>query len=133
MSTADNAAGGLDVLATVSGIDEDHTLNMLEAAERAALLSEDIAGHGRFRFVHSLVQHTLYEGLGRTRRARTHARIADALEALHGDHPGERIGELARHALAGIRPATAARVARHAQAAAERALATAAPEEAIRW
>jgi hypothetical protein len=123
----------LDVLATVSGIDEDHALNLLEAAERAALLTEDLTGHGRFRFVHSLVQHTLYEGLGRTRRAHTHARIADALEALHGDHPGERIGELARHALAGIRPVTAARASRHAQAAAERALAGAAPEEAIRW
>jgi hypothetical protein len=123
----------LDVLARASGFGEDFTLDLLEAAGRASLVTENPTRDAQFRFAHALVQHILYEDLGRTRRARTHARIADAIEKLHGDNPGKRIGELARHALVGVRPATMARAVRHARAAAERALASAAPEEAVRW
>ena len=52
---------------------------------------------GRFRFAHALINQTLYEGLGATRRARMHQRVAEALEELYGADPGEHLGELALH------------------------------------
>ena len=72
-------------------------LDHLEAAIAASLLSESTERVGRFRFVHALINQTLYEGLGATRRARMHQRVAQALEQLYGADPGERLGELALH------------------------------------
>ena len=43
---------------------------------------------GRYNFAHALIQHTLYEDLGPTRRARAHRQVAEALEDLCGDRPG---------------------------------------------
>ena len=53
---------------------------------------------GRFRFAHALINQTLYEGLGATRRARMHQRVAEALEELYGADPASTWG--ARAALA---------------------------------
>ena len=46
----------------------------------------------RFSFAHALTQHTLYEDLGATRRARVHRKIAEALEELCGNAPEIRAG-----------------------------------------
>ena len=61
------------------------------------MLVESADPPGRFAFSHALVNHTLYEALGPTRRARLHRRVAEALEELCGDDPGARLGELAQH------------------------------------
>ena len=52
-------------------------------------------GVERFAFGHALVRDTLTAGLSATRRARVHARVAEALEGLP-----ERATERARHWLA---------------------------------
>lgn len=76
---------------------ESEPLDRLEAAVAASLLDESTERVGRFRFVHSLINQTLYEGLGATRRSSMHHRVALALEELYGHDPGEHVAELASH------------------------------------
>ena len=70
----------LELLSAVVEIDEARLLDDLEAAVAASVLAESSEQVGRFRFVHALINQTLYDGLGATRRARMHQRVAQALE-----------------------------------------------------
>ena len=63
----------------------------------ASVLAESSDHVGRFRFAHVLINQTLYDGLGATRRARMHQRVAEALERLYVADPDEHFGELALH------------------------------------
>ena len=63
----------------------------------ASVLSESSEQVGRFRFVHALINQTLYDGLSATRRARMHHRVAEALEELYGQDPDAHLVELALH------------------------------------
>ena len=123
----------LDLVARISGLDEEVILDLLEAAASAALTTEVPGGLGRFRFAHALIQHTLYADLGATRRARLHGLAADALEAMCGDDPGERTAELARHWLSATRPTDTSKAVSYARLAGDRAIAALAPAEGIRW
>ncbi|MEU0512022.1 BTAD domain-containing putative transcriptional regulator [Amycolatopsis sp. NPDC006125] len=97
-------------------------LDALElAAERGFLVEH---GPGRFRFAHALVRDTLYQDLSRSRRARLHARIGEAIERLR---PGDGAA-LAHHFLLAEAPAAV----RYARAAAEDAERRFAPHEAAR-
>jgi class 3 adenylate cyclase len=119
---------GLDIVAAVSGLDDDATLDALEPALHAQLLRE--VGVGEYRFAHALVQSTLEGELSGTRRALMHRRTGEALEKLYGDDP-VFVAEVARHwAASGQRDRAAiGRIRR----AAEHALTQAAPAEAVRW
>jgi len=121
------------LLCAVVGSGEDPVLDVLEVAGSAALTAEVRAVPGRFRFTHALIQHTLYDDLGTTRRARLHRAAAEALEASVGDDPGARAGELARHWLAATAPTESSKAVTYARLAGEGALASLAPAEAIRW
>jgi class 3 adenylate cyclase len=123
----------IDLLAKVLTVDEDAVLDTLERAARAALVSEVATAPGRFTFAHALIGHSLYQGMGATRRCRAHRRVAEALEALCGDDPGERIPELAGHWLAARVPAESARIIEYARRAGDHALERLAPDEAARW
>jgi class 3 adenylate cyclase/tetratricopeptide (TPR) repeat protein len=123
----------LDLLLSVLDLSEERLLDLLEEAVAASLLNESAKHGGHFNFTHGLVEHTLYEDLGSTRRARLHKRIGEALEELCGDEPGERLGELAGHWAAAVVSADAAKAIHYARRAAERALALLAPDEAARW
>jgi DNA-binding SARP family transcriptional activator len=116
----------LGVLATVAETSEDIALDVLEAAERARLVSE--IGNGRFAFTHALVKHALGQQLSRTRRARLHGRIAVTFEAM-----GEAAsaGETAHHWIAAKtdRP----RMLRAIHRAGRQALDRLGPDEAARW
>jgi DNA-binding SARP family transcriptional activator/tetratricopeptide (TPR) repeat protein len=69
----------LDVIAPAAGLDTDHTLDALEAAEQARLVVP--AGRlDRFTFAHALVRQAIVEDLPASRKVRMHARIARALE-----------------------------------------------------
>ncbi|HTT86298.1 MAG TPA: AAA family ATPase, partial [Acidimicrobiales bacterium] len=92
------------VLARMSEAAEDAALDVLEAAESAALVTEVRDAPGRFRFAHALIQHTLYEDLGRSRRARLHRAAGEALEDRLGAASAGPMGEIARHWLAATRP-----------------------------
>jgi hypothetical protein len=52
---------------------------------------------GRYRFVHALYQHVVYERLSPGRRAQLHRRIGARVEAGYRERAGERAAELARH------------------------------------
>jgi tetratricopeptide (TPR) repeat protein len=120
----------LALLARVLDRDADAVVVALERAEAAALV-ETLAAE-RFAFAHTLVQRALYDELAATRRARTHRRIAEAIEAL--GQTDSRVTELARHsAEAAVTPADSTVAARHAARAGERALESLAPDEAVRW
>src|SRR5262245_9468135 len=109
---------------------ESELLDRLEAAVAASLLDESTERVGRFRFVHSLINQTLYEGLGATRRASLHHRVALALEELHGQDPGEHVAELAQHwRLAAV---DRSKAAQYAARAGRRALDSLAPAEAAK-
>jgi class 3 adenylate cyclase/tetratricopeptide (TPR) repeat protein len=123
----------LDLLLAVIEFPEDRLLDLLDEAVAASLLRESPERHERFTFTHGLVEHTLYEDLGRARRARLHKRVAEALEELCGGEPGERLGELAGHWAAAVVSADRTKAIHYARLAAERALEQLAPDEAARW
>ncbi|MDP9182763.1 MAG: AAA family ATPase, partial [Actinomycetota bacterium] len=113
---------GLAQLARVAERNEDDVLDALEEAARAAVVTEVKGRSERFTFTHALFQHTLYDELSASRRARTHRRIGELLEAECGDDPGDRIGELAHHWMAAATPAEAGKAAGYARRAGQRAL-----------
>lgn len=122
----------LDLLSRVVERREEELLDLLDGAVRAALLQEG-ASPGRFSFSHSLVNHTLCEVLGATRKAQTHRRIAEALEEMCGDDPGDRLPELALHWLRATAPQEPAKAAEYCVRAGQRALESLAPDEALNW
>ena len=121
----------LDVLARATKTSEDELLDILEAAAAVALVREMTDAPGRYNFAHALIQHTLYEDLGPNRRARAHRVVAQALEDLYGDHPGSRVGELARHWFSATQPIDLAKAIRYARQAADAALSALAPGDAL--
>ena len=123
----------LDLLALATGTSEDELLDVLDAAAAVALVREPPGPAGRYSFAHALIQHTLYEDLGPTRRARAHRRVAEALEELCGDHPGARVGELARHWSHATQPGGLAQAIRYSREAADAALEALAPQDALRY
>jgi class 3 adenylate cyclase/tetratricopeptide (TPR) repeat protein len=137
--TALNAAAVIgrdfDLALLLAAVDlpETRLLDLLDEAVGASLLEENRDRVGRFTFTHALVEHTLYEDLGATRRARLHRRIAEALEEQCGGEPGERLGELASHWSAAVVSDNADKAIYYASKAAEHALQQLAPDEAARW
>jgi predicted ATPase/class 3 adenylate cyclase len=123
----------MDLLLAVTERDEDDLLELLERAVAASVLNESAGTAGRFYFAHALINHTLYEDLGNTRRARLHRRIAEALEAQLGSEPGARVGELAHHWAEATTAVDAGKALAYERMAGERALQELAPEEARRW
>jgi len=114
----------LGVLRDVSGLEDETVLDAVEAALLSGLVFEETTV-GRFRFTHALVREAVYEQVSRVRRARLHARVAEALT----DRPGwdDRAGVHWWFAA----PVVGARAAvPHLLAAADQALATLAHEQA---
>ena len=108
-------------------------LEALEVATERAVVAEVDGCPDRFTFSHALFQHTLYEELSATRRARLHRHIGELLEGVCGTDPGDRIGELANHWVAAIRPTELTKAVDYVRRAGEWALASSAPHEAARW
>ncbi|HUO73531.1 MAG TPA: AAA family ATPase [Solirubrobacteraceae bacterium] len=69
------------LLERVVNLDEDEFLNTLDEALAAGLVIESPARPGHYSFGHALIRETLYEGMSAPRRARTHRRVGEALEA----------------------------------------------------
>jgi len=123
----------LDLLSALVELPQMQLLDLLDDAVTASLLHESSGQTGRFTFTHALVEHTLYEDLGRTRRALLHRRVAEELEKRYGPDPGERVGELAGHWAAAVLPADTAKALKYARLAARPGARPTRPHEAARW
>ena len=122
-----------EVLETATGLEREALYAALSQAEDYGLISEFPDSPGRYRFVHSLVADTLYEGLTSVERARLHIRIGEALEAIAGQGSNAPLAELARHFFEGARAGGYERALHYAEIAAGRATAMSAFEEAARF
>lgn len=122
----------LELLSVVTERYEDDLLAVLESAVAGSVLTESPQLPGRFMFAHALINRTLYEDLSRTRRARLHTRIAQAIEDTAGVHIDERLDELAYHWQRG-HTASFSKAISYARRAGEQALANLAPDQALRW
>ncbi len=96
----------LDVLAYVLEIDTADALTRLEPALNDAIIFAD-PEPGRFSFSHALVSEALMNELNPARLAERHARVTDALEALHADDLEPWVEDLAHHAAEGLLAGTA--------------------------
>jgi class 3 adenylate cyclase/tetratricopeptide (TPR) repeat protein len=123
----------LEVLARSTGSTEDELLDVLDQAAAAALVREEAEAPGHFRFAHALIQRTLYEDMGPTRQTRAHRQVAEALEAVFGDRPGTRVGELAHHWFRATEPTDLTKAIDFSRHAADAALDALAPGDALRY
>ena len=123
----------LDLLARATGTSVDDLLDILDAAAATSLVRELTDTPGHYTFAHALIQHTLYEDLGLTRRARAHRKVGEALEALCGDRTGSRVGELARHWFSATQPVDLAKAISYSRQAGDAALNALAPADALRY
>jgi DNA-binding SARP family transcriptional activator len=114
-----------DLLAEVSGTDEDTVLDALDGAVVSGVLVD--RGTGRLRFAHDLLRETASAALPPLRRGRVHARAARALEQSGGDPAAVAFQALA----AG--PGELERAVRNAEAAARAAHRRFAFDDAVRW
>ena len=120
------------VLATLADIDEDPLLDLMDAGVSAAVLVEGGAAD-RYRFAHALVQHSLYDELSPSRRARAHQRVAETIESQVGTEDAAALAELAHHWVAATRPADLDKALGYVRRAGDAARDALAPDDAIRW
>ncbi len=123
----------LELLSRVTRASEDSVLDTLDAAASVALVRELAEAPGRYTFAHALIQHTLYENLGPTRRARAHREVAESLEGLCGDRPGARVGELAHHWFNATQIVDLRKAVEYSRQAGDAALIAFAPDDALRY
>ena len=121
----------LMVLAGAAGISGEPLLDLLDQAREAGFL-ERKPGTGRFRFIHPLVRQTLADDLTEAARLRTHAHIAETLEAFAQSDPDSYLADLAYHLARAAPLGYGARAVDAARRAAVAALAAFGYEEAVR-
>lgn len=92
-----------DLLAEISGEEEGHLLDLLEALLRGRLVQEVKGSHGRalYIFADHPTRDVLYEEVSLVRRRRLHLKIARAVEGLGEKATRDRLGEIAHHYLEG--------------------------------
>ncbi len=112
---------------------DNQVLDVLDAGVTSAIIVENENTVGRYRFAHGIYQQSLYESLNRTRRARAHRSVGEALERLMPTIERGRIGELASHWIKAGTMTDPKKAIRHASHAGRVALVALAPDEAARW
>ena len=123
----------LELLGGLTDLGEEKTLEALEEAERAHLLSTRSAEREvRYAFEHELIRHTLVSSLSLPRRQRTHLRVAEAMERVYGAHVEEHASDVAYHLYQAGAAADPQKTVSYLTQAGDRALGAAASEEALR-
>ena len=115
-----------------SRADRERLLSAVDEAERAGMVSPKDLGRGlRYEFTHDLIRHALLADLSEARRREMHLQVVASLEELYPDveaYASEVVSHLERAGDA----ADADRMRRYSIRAAESALESAAPEDALR-
>jgi class 3 adenylate cyclase len=122
----------LGVLERVVDLDTDTIIDICDDAVAVAVLRETESAE-RYTFAHALIEHALYADLSAARRVRAHRAVAEALEDLCGNEPGERVSELAYHWGQATGPQDSAKAVEYARQAGASAITKLAPDEATRW
>jgi AAA ATPase domain len=120
------------LLTEIAEVPASLLLDQLEAAVGATLLRESTDQVGQFTFEHALINHTLYQGLGATRRARLHHRAALALESLYDPNADDHLADLATHWRLAAVAAETSKAASYSIRAGRHALDSLAPIEAAK-
>ncbi|SHL21079.1 transcriptional activator domain-containing protein [Pseudonocardia thermophila] len=117
-----------DVLAAAAEADADALADGLDELWRRQIIRER-EGSSTYDFTHDRIRQVAFQGVGPIRRRRLHARIAAALERIHGDDPGpvslqiathlDRAGEVGRAVEWYVRAADAAQVLHASRQAAD--------------
>ncbi len=120
----------LSVAGGACGLEGSRLVESTDDALMSGLVVE--TSPGELSFSHTLVQHAVSERLSHARKAATHRRLAEALEAVSDDDPST-VAELARHwtEVAAVDRTASTVAAKWAVRAGDLALAAAAPDEAI--
>jgi class 3 adenylate cyclase/tetratricopeptide (TPR) repeat protein len=123
---------GFDFLGALTDLSEDDLVDAVDEAERARLIVSTVdADTVRFSFAHELVRQTLLNQVTHTRRQRLHAAVADALERVYAPALSEHAAAIAYHLGEAGQFADRDRTIRLLTIAGERALETAAFEDAV--
>lgn len=91
-----NLAFALEAALKVAGLDRRRALDALDEALHARLL-RPASDPDCFEFTHPILRHALYQEMSPARRVELHREIAETLGRLHGEHAGERAGQIAHH------------------------------------
>lgn len=124
---------GLQVLLRVNTDLTKPVLSLIDEAIEIRIVARVPYGVGRYRFVHVLIQQTIYESLTEQDRARLHSAVGDALE-LEGIRPQEPAAHsalMAHHYFRGLPYANAEKAFFWAITAAAHASHTSAHERAV--
>ena len=119
----------LPVVAAVTGVEDEKVLGVLAEAAAASLVREVADAPGHFVFTHTLVQHAFLAGLGATREATLHRRVAELLESHHVE--GMPVAALAHHWLQATNVSDTSRARDWARQAGDAALVALAPGDAV--
>lgn len=121
--------GLFDAIADLGNLDP---LDALDEAERAHLISPIKGRDARYSFVHELVRQTLLTDISLPRRQRLHLQIAEAIENKHSKDLERWTADLAHHFYQAGAAADLSKTIAYLIAAGDKALRTAASEEALR-
>lgn len=122
----------LRALAQVSGLTRVAVLELLDEAADARVVSDVDGAVSRMRFAHALIRDAAYGGLSRARRVALHARVGEALEAIHADDLDPHLAELAYHFYEAAAGDESGKAVGYASRAGARAIKLLAFEEAAR-
>jgi tetratricopeptide (TPR) repeat protein len=122
------------LLEEISDVPAAQLVDIVEEAEAArVVVPEERGGAIHYTFAHELIRQTLLTSLSLLRRQRLHLAVADATERLFPDARETRPSEIAHHLLQAGAAADPARTLDYLERAAERAMASAAFEDALRY
>jgi tetratricopeptide (TPR) repeat protein len=122
----------LAIAGRVAGLDEAATLDAVDEALAAQVLQRG-SDPESCDFVHALIRHTLYGALSPPRQLRLHRHIAETMEEVYGEHAAEHAAEIAEQYHRSAALPGAERGVGHALAAADRAEAAYARDEAVTY
>jgi class 3 adenylate cyclase/tetratricopeptide (TPR) repeat protein len=122
-----------ELLTALSELDADALLDAIDEAERAQLLiSMSDGAQVTFRFSHELIRQTLLSSVSAARRQRLHLRAAEEIEQAHTFARQEHAPDVAYHLAEAGATADPVKTAHYLTLAGDRALSSAAYEDALR-
>jgi tetratricopeptide (TPR) repeat protein len=88
-----------ELLEALEDVESESLLETVEEAEQLHLIhaSGTTDRQAGFLFTHELIRQTMVSGLSLPRRQRLHARVAEAIEQVHGPQVQEHASDLANH------------------------------------